>query len=153
VSGGVNGGRHVTRHDQEHGSDAVTRYLAERGVSDSIRRSGLGGIVARWSAIASTAGRYDLTLDDWLNDLDLRDVIAGAIAVAPMREREEVRAVLERADAAFRAATSESAGSLWGASGHGARPHDRYRQWWYFRYPRNPGATMRADLAEAGITG
>jgi hypothetical protein len=137
-------------HHHEHRSEPVTRYLAERGVSDSVRRSGLGGIVARWSAIASTAGRYDLTLDDWLNDLDLRDVIAGAMAVASTREREDVRPVLERADAAFRAATSESSGSLWGAAGDGA--HDRHRQWWYFRYPMNPGATMRADLAEAGIT-
>ena len=142
----------MTRHDGGHGIDAVTRYLAERGVSDSVRRGGLSGIVARWSAIASTAGRYDLTLDDWLNDLDLRDIIAGALAVASARERDEAKATLERADAAFLAATVESARSLWGAAGEGANAHDRARQWWYFRYPKHPGATMRADLAEFGIS-
>ena len=140
-------------HDAGHGTDPVTRYLAARGVSDSVRRGGLEGLVARWSAIASTAGRYDLTLDDWLNDLDLRDILAGALAVAPAFARDEVRSALSRADAAFRAATVESARSLWGAAGEGANAHDQVRQWWYFRYPRHPGATMRADLAEAGITG
>ena len=141
----------MTRHDGGHDTDAVTRYLAARGVTDSLRRGGLGGIVARWSAIASTAGRYDLTLDDWLNDLDLRDILAGALTVAPKHARDEVHAALERADAAFRAATVQSARSLWGEAGEGANPHDRTRQWWYFRYPKHPGATMRADLAEAGI--
>jgi hypothetical protein len=141
----------VTRQDGGHDTDAITRYLAERGVTDSLRRGGLGGIVARWSAIASTAGRYDLTLDDWLNDLDLRDILAGALIVAPKHARDEVHSALERADAAFRAATVQSARSLWGKAGEGANPHDRMRQWWYFRYPKHPGATMRADLAEAGI--
>jgi hypothetical protein len=141
----------MTHNDSALGADAVTRYLAERGVSDSVRRGGLGGLVARWSAIASTAGRYDLTLDDWLNDLDLRDILAGALTVAPERARHEVHATLERADAAFRDATVQSARSLWGSAGEGANSHDRVRQWWYFRYPKHPGATMRADLAEAGI--
>jgi hypothetical protein len=141
----------VTRRDGGHDTDAVTRYLAERGVTDSLRRGGLGGLVARWSAIASTAGRYDLTLDDWLNDLDLRDILAGALTVAPKHTRDEVHSSLERADAAFRAATVQSVRSLWGKAGEGASPHDRMRQWWYFRYPKHPGATMRADLAEAGI--
>jgi hypothetical protein len=141
----------VTRHDGAHDTDAVARYLAGRGVTDSLRRGGLGGLVARWSAIASTAGRYDLTLDDWLNDLDLRDILAGALIVAPKHARDEVHSALERADAAFRAATVQSARSLWGKAGEGANPHDRMRQWWYFRYPKHPGATMRADLAEAGI--
>ena len=124
--------------------DPVTRYLAERGVSTKVRGSGLRGIVANWRAIASHAERYDLTLDDWLNDLDLRDIIAGAISVAPERERQAVQSILDGADDRFRRATVEAPRPL-------VADADRAVQWWYLRYPAHPGASMRDDLLAAGL--
>jgi hypothetical protein len=59
-------------------------------------------------------------ITDWLNDLDLRGIVAGALAVAPGSERDAVRRPLDRADDAFRAATLEFHQSLWG-SGEGMR--------------------------------
>ena len=133
-------------------SDRVDQYFAERGVSAGVRSKGLRGIVASWDAIARNAERYDLTLDDWLNDLDLRDIIAGAMAVASNTSIGDLRDALERADDMFRAATIELKQSLWGAHGAGgARSHDPVSQWWYFRYPRRPGFSMRRDLESAGI--
>ena len=133
-------------------SDRVDQYFAERGVSAGVRSKGLRGIVASWDAIARSAERYDLTLDDWLNDLDLRDIIAGAMAVASNTSIGDLRDALERADDTFRAATIELKQSLWGAHGAGgARSHDPVSQWWYFRYPRRPGFSMRRDLESAGI--
>ena len=132
--------------------DPVDRYFAERGVSAGVRSKGLRGIIASWDAIARNAERYELTLDDWLNDLDLRDIIAGAMAVASNTTVEDLRDALERADDTFRAATIELKQSLWGVHGAGgARSHDPVSQWWYFRYPRRPGFSMRRDLESAGI--
>lgn len=132
--------------------DPVDRYFAERGVSAGVRSKGLGGIIASWDAIARSAERYDLTLDDWLNDLDLRDIIAGAMTVAPETVVADLRDALDRADDAFRAATVELEQSLWGVHGAGGtRAHDPVSQWWYFRYPRRPGFSMRRDLDSAGI--
>ncbi|HEY8310001.1 MAG TPA: hypothetical protein VIG47_05560, partial [Gemmatimonadaceae bacterium] len=108
-------------------------------------------VVAQWEAIAQTAARYDLTLDDWLNDLDLRDIVAGAFAAASPTQRDDAREALDRADALFRAGTVETDRSLWGDAVALADEHDPKRQWWYFRRPANPGDSMRADLISAGI--
>src|SRR6478672_4034349 len=99
--------------------DPVAEYFASRGVSEGVRQRGLRGLVADWRAIARSAARYDLTLYDWINDLDLRDIIAGAMAVAPESERHALRDALERADEEFRDATLVSAQSP--AHGAGSR--------------------------------
>ena len=105
-----------------------------------------------WARIAASAERYDLTLDDWINDLDLRDIIAGALTVAPPSEQHRVRAGLARADERFRAATVECARPLPGTgAGEPARPSDPQDAWWYRRVPTHPGATMRDDLTAAGV--
>ena len=105
-----------------------------------------------WARIAASAGRYDLTLDDWINDLDLRDIIAGALTVASPSEQREVGATLARADERFRAATVECAPPLVGAGeGESAQPPDPQGAWWYRRIPAHPGATMRDDLAASGV--
>lgn len=135
----------MTGHDNRRDPhDPVARYLAERGVSPVVRDTGLRGIVAKWDAIASRAKRHDLTLDDWLNDLDLRDIIAGAMSIAPEHERQGVRSILERADDRFRCATVESPRPLVAGT-------DRAAQWWYLRYPAQPGTGMRDDLIAAGL--
>jgi hypothetical protein len=131
--------------------DPVAEYFETRGVSENVRTRGLRGLVADWVAIARSAGRYNLTLDDWVNDLDLRDIIAGALAVAPDSERHAMRDLLERADEEFRAATFTSAHAAPHNSTARANAYDPTRQWWYFRYPAHPGDSMRADLNAAGV--
>ena len=106
-------------------------------------------MVAKWRQVAKQAATYSLTLDDWLNDLDLRDLIDRRMSTQSGPDAR-VRADLESADRAFRESTAEARDSLWGTSA-GAQ-HDRGRQWWYFRYPKSPSGTMRVDLERAGIT-
>lgn len=144
----------MTTHDdaKERSSDAVAQYFAERGVSANAQSKGLRGIIAQWDAIARTAARYDLTLDDWLNDVDLRDIIAGALGVAPEHELHSTRDALDRADEAFRTATVETNRSLWGDTVGTADKHDPQQQWWYFRRPAHPGEIMREELTKAGIS-
>ena len=108
----------------------------------------LGELVARWEEIARDAATFDLTLDDWLNDLDLRDMIDRQIDSLAVDE-SILRSRLESADRAFREATREAKRSLWGL--HAGAKHDATRQWWYFRYPSRPGRSMRHDLETAGI--
>ena len=133
-------------------TDAVAQYLATRGVAIHLRNKRLSDIIAQWDGIARSATRYDLTLDDWLNDVDLRDIIAGALEVASEREQRDVRDALGRADEVFKGATTETKQSMWGYAVAKGDKHDRLRQWWYFRRPVHPGKTMRADLVAARIT-
>ena len=139
----------MTQYDDGH--DPVATYLADRGVSDQLQRIGLHGLIARWGVIARNVAHYDLTIDDWLNDVDLRDIIAGALAVASDVERRASAQALERADESFRSGTTVTKRSLWGDSVGTADNHDPQQQWWYFRRPTHPGETMRADLTAAGV--
>ena len=135
----------------DESTDAVARYLAARGVAILWRNIALRDIIAEWDGIARGAARYDLTIYDWLNDVDLRDIIAGTLAVAPEREQRDVRDAFDRADDLFRSATTETKQSVRGDAVATDDKHDQLRQWWYFRCPTHPGETMRTDLIEAGI--
>ena len=105
-----------------------------------------------WGSIAASAERYDLTLDDWINDLDLRDIIAGALAAASPSEQRSVRATLAQADERFRAATVECARPLTDAgTGESEQAPGPPAAWWYRRAPAHPGATLRDDLTAAGV--
>jgi len=125
--------------------DPVRDYMKSRGVSANVVDAGLAGAVARWESVAKSVDGYDLTLDDWLNDMGLRDIIAGALAAAGEAQRKGVSARLERADDVFRKATVVT-GPVWGKTVAASHSHDPARTWWYFRLPRNPGETLKADL-------
>jgi hypothetical protein len=105
-------------------------------------------MVERWEQVAKHAATYNLTLDDWLNDLDLRDLIDRRMSSRSGAD-PKLKDRVDAADHTFRKATAESKGSLWGAVAGAA--HRSATQWWYFRYPSSPGPAMVADLRAAGI--
>ncbi len=132
-------------------SDEVRRYLKSRGVATDLIDGGVESAVDRWDAIARSAKNYDFTLDDWLNDMDLRDIIEGALAHASKPEQSAVALRLANADERLRNATALT-GSIWGDALADAASWDPEKTWWYFRRPLNPGETMQADLDAAGLT-
>jgi hypothetical protein len=131
-------------------SDAVAHYMKSRGVSESLVEDGLEGAIDRWDALARSARHYDFTLDDWLNDMDLRDIIEGAMKAADKSERESVAKSLAKADERMKKATVET-GSIWGKANAGAGKYDPEKTWWYFRRPMHPGEDMQNDLRAAGL--
>lgn len=142
------------RGESEHKSstDPVRSYLKSRGASSHVIDAGLEGAVARWESIARSVDGYDFSLDDWLNDMDLRDIIAGAIRVADEELRHSVSHRLEQADDRFRNATVVT-GPVWGSKVATSHSHDSDRTWWYFRIPRKAGETLKADLKATGLIG
>ncbi|MEO7369116.1 MAG: hypothetical protein ABIZ36_14255 [Gemmatimonadaceae bacterium] len=136
----------------KHGStaDPVRAYLKSRGVSDDIVEGGLESVVERWDSISKTAKDYDFTLDDWLNDMDLRDIIHGAMTAATAADRESVSSALKKADERLKKATAKT-GSIWGTAMQGDLAPHPVKNWWYFRRPLNPGETMADDLEAAGL--
>lgn len=111
---------------------------------------GLEAAIERWDLISRTAKNYDFTLDDWLNDMDLRDIIAGAMAVAGPQELKSMAERLSKADHKLREATVET-GSIWGSAMTGEMTPDPETAWWYYRRPSEPGETMQEDLDAAGL--
>ncbi|HZK78736.1 MAG TPA: hypothetical protein VFC35_07500 [Gemmatimonadaceae bacterium] len=131
-------------------NDPVRRYLKARGVSAEMVEGGLEAAVDRWDSISRTAKNYDFTLDDWLNDMDLRDIIAGAMGAAEPAEREAVSERLKKADDRLKKATVKTV-SIWGDGMAGDMAPDPAKAWWYFRRPSDPGEMMREDLEIAGL--
>jgi hypothetical protein len=131
--------------------DPVRALLNARGCPPHIVDSGLPGLVEAWSDVVSMVeGEYELTLDDYLNDLDLRDLIAAALEVADVPARIAVAQELNDADAHFRDFT-EDAPCLWGDDIAAEEGLDPAREWWYYRRPIHPGDQLREDLDSWGL--
>lgn len=131
--------------------DPVHTYLISRGCAPTVVRRGINGLLEHWTSIvAATERDRDASLDEWLNDMDRRDILAGALAAATPRERSTAAMRLAEADARFVAITEPSP-CLWGdeiARTNSWRPE---WQWWYFRSPLRPGPTLREDLLVHGL--
>ncbi len=131
--------------------DPVQTYLESRGCAPHVVRRGLVGLLDQWNGIVAALARgHDGSLDEWLNDMDLRDILAGALAAAGQRDRKDASLVLDDADERFHAQTRPCP-CLWGeeiADTNSWRPE---WQWWYFRRPAEPGPILREDLLVRGF--
>lgn len=131
--------------------DQIRRFLRARGVAAHVVDGGLDGLVTAWERTAAQidAG-YDLTLDDYLNDLDVRQIIEVVLRAIP----EPDGPLLDRmraADARVRAATTLASRCVWGDGADDT--WTARRNWWYFVVPNMPGDQLATDLANAGFGG
>lgn len=130
--------------------DPVRDLMRARGCADHAVDGGLEGLLDAWGRVADELERgYTLGLDDYLNDLDVRELLAAAVALAQDRERSKAAKRLDALDARVRTATEPAGRCLWGervARNHGwsADTH-----WWYFVRPRRMGVELRSDLGDA----
>jgi hypothetical protein len=131
--------------------DRVRQFLRRQGCSGSVVKGGLDGLLGHWeSVVEAIAAGYDLTLHDYRHDMDVRDLLRGAVEVAYGEERQRADRRLQDVDGRFRELTVEC-GPVWGedvAEEHGHDPDD---QWWYFRRPKQPGPDFEEELREAGF--
>jgi hypothetical protein len=131
--------------------DPVQAYLAARGAPANLVDEGIPGLVRRWEVFVAGVGEgYALTLDDYLNDLDLRTLLDGALAVAPDAVRDEAAGRLAAADDALRLVTVPSP-CLWGHEV--AEEMSDLGHWWYFRRPASPSEELRDELEAWGLLG
>ena len=98
--------------------DTVRTYLSERGCATAVIEGGLAGLVEQWEAlVASVEEGYSLGLDDYLNELDVRQLLADALSVAsPVASKEESAPFSERwqrADEQFLLLTQPTEVCLW----------------------------------------
>jgi hypothetical protein len=134
--------------------DPVQEYLRERGCPAHVVKMGLKGLVMNWEKVAAELvfDGYRYGLRDFVNDLDRREILAGALerlgGMVPPAFTERVAA----ADRRFVDATRASGRCLLDEETVAERGLQRERQWWYYRFPRRHRANFAKDLADAGIT-
>ena len=131
--------------------DPVRRYLEERGAAAHVVAGGLDGLVRGWEdAVEAVADGYPLdTLDDYLNDLDGRQILADALAVAPREDAERLRLRIAAADARFRSLVVPTARPLWGERAATAHGWTADQSWWYWSRPRRAGAELGREIDAA----
>ena len=130
-------------------TDPVERFLRERGCPQEVVSAGLDGLVAEWERVVSEVENgYRLGLDDYLNDLDGRQLLDEVLAIAPLERRRAVAGRVEAADERMKRRVRRTPECLWGrrvADSEGWTPDDN---WWYFNLPRAPGPLLREDLEQ-----
>lgn len=128
--------------------DPVRDYLRQRGAPHSVIVNGLRGLVDNWDrVVAEVEAGYDRPFDDYLADLDARQLLANALDLAPDELRGAYTSRIAEADRRIRAVTRPSGRCLWGqivADEQGWKPE---RNWWYFLLPKAPGPRLAAELA------
>ena len=109
----------------------------------------LRDLIDQWAEFTGDLERKDYTfdLDNWRNDVDVRELILEAL---PMFSREEMgdhSLKLDAADQAFKESTRDFKKCVWG---HGTARKEKWtaaKNWWYFRTPNRSNGQLEDELA------
>ncbi len=127
--------------------DPVREFLEARGCPEHIVEGGLDGLLEQWeNAVDDVEETYPLGLDDYLDDMDGRELIEGAMEVAAPEVRRAVQKRLHKADERIKELLVPAGRCLWGSDM--AEQHDwtPQKNWWYFMQPADPGPELKEDL-------
>ncbi len=127
--------------------DPVRDYLRRSGAPYSVVAQGLRGLVENWErVVGQVVGGYALGLDDYLNDMDGRQLLQNALDLAPDEVREAFLPRVREADARVRVALTPAGRCLWGNIVAEDEQWIEEVNWWYFEKPRHPGPRLRQEL-------
>jgi hypothetical protein len=131
------------------GKDPVREFLRKRGCPEHVVRLGLQGLVEVWEEVVrSVAEGYSLGLDDYLNDMDGRQLLEESLAVATAQEKRSILARVRKADADMRALIRPSGRCLWGDETARQEGWTERKNWWYYGRPIEAGDELLAELDE-----
>jgi len=129
--------------------DPVEDFLKERGCPAHVIRDGLIGLIERWeTAIESVERGYRLGLDDYLNDMDGRQLIEEALGIASDREKKKHTDRLRQADARMKKLLAPARRCLWGDEVAEAEGWSARKNWWYFMKPIKAGHDLLAEIED-----
>jgi hypothetical protein len=104
-------------------------------------------LVKNWEQVVGEVKKgYALTLDDYLNDLDGRQILEEALGMAPEEERKILRERIARADRKMQALIEPAGKCLWGSEVAEAEGWTPEKNWWYFSRPQKGDADFLAEI-------
>ena len=133
-------------------NDAVRDFLRESGCGLHVIEKGLVGLVESWERVVrSVEDGYLLSLDDYLNDLDARQLLEEALTAASPADLQKFEERIQRADDQMKSLTTRTAICLWSdevAEEEGWTPK---KNWWYYARPADADPDLLAEIDE--VTG
>lgn len=105
-------------------------------------------MIDQWASfVAGLAEPYIFDLDNWLNDIDLRQLIQEAAPMFGVDELADAARRLDEADRDFLRATHEVDRCLWGSKTARREHWTATRNWWYFRAPVRSNSDLDEEVA------
>ncbi len=127
--------------------DPVRELLRQKGCPQQIIRGGLHRLVENWEKVVeSVAHGYCFGLDDYLNDLDGRQLLEEALAIAPPDRKRESLERVRRADEQMRALIMPAGKCLWGDETAEAEGWTAEKNWWYFNRPIHAARELLLEI-------
>ncbi len=116
----------------------INDKLKQRGVAEYLIGEGREGLIARWrSFVEEVEAGYRVGLDDYRNDLDLREILE----YVGLGNDPEVNALDQR----FRSQMQHTAVQVWNSDYAGA--------FWIHGYPARLSEALSRDLEASGLAG
>ena len=111
-------------------------FLQAKGAPPHVVKRGLAGLMEDWEKVVVLIGRgYDSGLDDYLNDMDLRQLLEETFKVVSEGEKQKFQERLQEADARMRSLTKPASKCLWGEKVAQEEGWNREKNWWYYARP------------------
>jgi hypothetical protein len=131
------------------GKDPVGEFLRKRGCPEHVVRGGLRGLAESWEEVVrSVEEGYSLGLDDYLNDMDGRQLLDETLAVAPAKGKKNCLKKIRQADAKMKTLVRPAARCLWGDETARQEGWTLKKNWWYFTRPIRAGEDLLAEIEE-----
>jgi hypothetical protein len=127
--------------------DPVGEFLRKRGCPEHVVRGGLRGLTESWEEVVrSVEEGYRLGLDDYLNDMDGRQLLEEVLTVAPAQEKKTCLKRIRQADAKMQWFVEPARRCLWGDETADREGWTSKKNWWYFYRPIRAGEDFLAEI-------
>jgi len=127
--------------------DPVRELLEKRGCPEYVVRGGLRGLTESWEELVrSVEEGYSLGLDDYLNDMDGRQLIEEVLHIAPAGDKNIFLKRIRQADAKMQCLVKPAGRCLWGDETARQEGWTSKKNWWYFSRPIRAGEDLLAEI-------
>ncbi len=106
-------------------------------------------LIDQWATFTADLDKtgYNFDLDNWLNDVDVRELIEEALPMFSLEEMGDHALKLNGADKLFSEATKDFKRCVWSSRTAKEEKWTAAKNWWYFRTPRRSNGQLEDELA------
>jgi hypothetical protein len=135
------------------GKDPVGEFLRKRGCPEHVVMGGLRGLTEKWEdVVRSVEEGYSLGLDDYLNDMDGRQLIEEGLRIAPVGDKKTYLKRIRQADAKMQWLVKSASRCLWGDETARQEGWTAEKNWWYFSLPTHSGGELLGEIDDREVS-